>query len=121
MLNKLISEKNKKKEQNFISYVSYFISQEDSLKNQIINIKSTKYSFATNTLTIGFTAIDGKYGTVKQKLTKVARPLSDYMFSLNLFPKAPLIAYKVQKEDAQIERVKDIIAKLELIESQNNQ
>lgn len=115
MSSKLITERNSKKEQNFISLVSYFLSQQDSLKTSIVNLKSTKYSFSTNTLSIGYTTVDGKYGTVKQKLTKLSRPLSDYMFSLNLFPKGPLIAFKVQKEDEQIEKVKNLLEKLDQI------
>jgi hypothetical protein len=118
MSSKLITERNSKKEQNFISLVSYFLSQQDSLKTSIVNLKSTKYSFSTNTLSIGYTTIDGKYGTVKQKLTKLARPLSDYMFSRNIFPKAPLIAFKVQKEDEQVEKVKNLLEKLDQLDKE---
>lgn len=110
---KFLSEKNNKKEQNFITNVVYFIQNEDSLKGLIVNIRSVKYSFGTNTLSVGYTTLEGKYGTVKEKLLKVSRGLSDYMFSLDLFYKAPLIAYKIEKEDLAVEKVRNIIDKIE--------
>jgi archaellum biogenesis ATPase FlaH len=113
MSRKLLSEKNNKKEQSLISHLVYFVTTEDTLKGFIINIKSAKYSFASNTLTIGYTTLEGKYGTVKEKLGKSSRLLSDYLFSLNLYRTPPIIQFKIQKEDEAIERVKSLLEKLD--------
>jgi hypothetical protein len=117
MHKKTLTEKNSKKEQHLISSLVYFVSTEEMLKGQIINIKSAKYSFALNKLTIGYTTLEGKYGTVKEKLTKSLRNCSDYLFGLNLYRKPPIIEFKIQKENEAVEKVKAIIDKLEQLDN----
>jgi hypothetical protein len=119
MSRKLLTERNSKKEQELISSIVYFTATEDNLKKMIINIRSAKYSFATNTLTIGYTTLDGKYGTVKEKLLKSARNCSDYLFSLNLYRKPPIISFVVQKEDEKVKKVQSIIDKIENLDNNN--
>ncbi|MGL4758464.1 MAG: hypothetical protein ACRCXZ_03960 [Patescibacteria group bacterium] len=107
------SEKNSKKMQELIYHVTYFTTTAEKLKGIIINIKYAKYNFANNTLTVGYTTLDGKYGTAKERLLKCARDLSDYLFSLNLYRQPPKIEFKVKKEDDQIEKVKNLLLKLD--------
>jgi hypothetical protein len=111
------SEKNSQKMQELIRHISYFFQTHEKLKGLIINVRSAKYNFALNTLKIGYTTIDGKYGTVKEKLVKSARELSDYMFELNLYKFPPRIDYVVQKEDPNILKVQSILDSLELIDN----
>ncbi len=111
------TEKNSQKMQELITHVSYFIQTQEKLKGLIINVRSAKYHFATNTLKIGYTTMDGKYGTVKEKLVKSARELSDFMFELNLYKFPPKIEYVVQKEDSKILKVQSILDSLEKIDN----
>jgi copper chaperone CopZ len=114
------TEKNSQKMQELIRHISYYFQTQEKLKGLIINVKSAKYNFALNTLKIGYTTIDGKYGTVKEKLIKSARELSDYMFELNLYKFPPKIEYVVQKEDPNILKVQAILDSLEKIDNDNN-
>ena len=110
------SEKNEKKMQELISRISYFVTTHDKLKGCIVNIKHAKYYFAPNTLKIGYSTLDGKYGTVKEKLLKSSRELSDYLFSLNLYKFPPKIEFAIQKEDEKVAKVQEILERIQKLE-----
>jgi hypothetical protein len=108
------TEKIDKKAQSLVQAVNYHIKTSEHLKNvDVVNIKSAKHLVATGKLKIGFTTIEGKYGTVLEKLKKSSRSLSDYLFSLDLFFRPPKIEWFVEKEDDSVDKVRQIILDME--------
>jgi hypothetical protein len=108
------SEKLDKKQQSLVEAINYHLSTDEHLKGcEVVNIISAKHTVATKTIKIGFTTIEGKYGTVLEKLKKSNRALSDYLFSLDIFFRPPKIEWFVEKPDDSIDRVKQLLEDIE--------
>ena len=109
-----LTEKVAKNQQSVLNVISYHILNSDSLKKSpIINLKSAKYNNAEGVLTIGFSTVEGKYGTVLELLNKSNRELSDYIFSLNMYFKPPKIVWVIVREDPDVLRVQALLDKIQ--------
>jgi hypothetical protein len=108
------SEKLDKKQQSLIQSISYYLGTDENMKNSpVVNIRSAKHTVSTKEIKIGFTTLEGKYGSALEKLKKTNRGLSDYLFGLDLFFKPPKIVWNIEKEDDRVDKVKHLIDKIE--------
>ena len=106
-----------KKTRELMLTVSVFLLGREEVKGQFWNVMNTQYDGATNTLNIGISTIEGKYGTTLQKLRKTAKYLSLYLFENGLTFRKSHVHFYIHKEDNELARIEHL---LDTIETQMN-
>jgi hypothetical protein len=106
-----------KKTRELLLTVSVFLLGREEVKGLFWNVMNTNYDGASNTLNIGISTIEGKYGTTLQKLRKTAKYLSVYLYDSGLTFRKSHVNFYIHKEDNELARIEHL---LDTIETQMN-
>lgn len=107
-----------KKNRELTLTISVFLLGREEVKGQFWNIMSVRYEGSENTLSIGISTIEGKYGTTLQKLRKTAKQLSEYLYEHGLTFRKTHIHFFIHKEENELARIEHL---LDTIGTQLNQ
>ena len=108
-----IKRNRKRKQKQFLSNISLFLLGRSEVAGQFWNIKSVNYDKNTQRVNIGIDTIDGQLGTTLDKLRKICKPLSDYLFEQGLTFRRTHVNFFVDKSDQEHNRILGILEKIE--------
>lgn len=106
--------KYKKIDRKLLLTVSIFLLGREEMKQQFWTIKSVRYDKTNQQIAVGISTITGKLGTTLAKLRKTSRDLSDYLYQEGLTFRQAKIKFFVDKEDEELQRVYNLLEKVEI-------
>jgi len=107
-------KKNRRKEyRELVTNINMFLLTSDNLRNLFWNVKSANYSKKDGVLKIGINTTK-KLGTTLEKLRKISKDLSNYLFENGLTVKRQTkIEFFVDKEDEILAKIYSLIEKVQ--------
>jgi len=98
-----------KHNRRLILTVSVFLLAQEELKNQFWQVKSVEYDKTFQIVRVGVDTTTGKLGTTINKLRKFSKDLSGYLFENGLTFRHAKVAFFVDKEEADLQRIYSIL------------